>query len=53
MLVASGEVVFDGKHYGTWSCLCGRQDEVSPELVAGVDGAEVLFLRYPLPALTS
>jgi hypothetical protein len=53
MLVASGEVVFDGKHYGTWSCLYARQDEISPELVAGADGAEVLFLRYPLPALMS
>lgn len=53
MLVASGEAVFDGKHYGTWSCLYARQDEVSPEFVAGPDGAEVLFLRYPLPALTS
>ena len=53
MLVASGEVVFDGKQYGNWSCLYGRQDEISPEFVAGAEGAEVLFLRYPLPALTS
>ena len=53
MLVAAGEVVFDGKHYGVWSCLYARQDEVLPELVAGVDGAEVLFLRYPLHSLTS
>jgi hypothetical protein len=53
MLVAAGEVVFDGKHYCTWSCLYARQDETSPELVAGVDGAEVLFLRYPRHALTS
>ncbi len=53
MLVAAGEVVFDGKHYGTWSCLYARQDEISPEVVAGVDGAEVLFLRYPRHSLTS
>jgi len=53
MLVAAGDVVFDGKQYGTWSCLYARRDESSPELVAGVDGAEVLFLRYPRPALTS
>jgi hypothetical protein len=53
MLVAAGEVVFDGKQYGTWSCLYARPDEVSPELAAGADGAEVLYLRYPRPALTS
>jgi hypothetical protein len=53
MLVAAGEVVVNGKQYGTWSCLYARQDEISPELFAGVDGAEVLFLRYPRPALTS
>jgi len=53
MLVAAGEIVFDGKRYGAWSCLYARQDEISPELVAGADGAEVLFLRYPQPALTS
>jgi hypothetical protein len=53
MLVAAGEVVFGGKQYGTWSCLHARQDEISPELFAGLDGAEVLFLRYPRPALTS
>jgi hypothetical protein len=53
MLVAAGEVVFDGKHYGTWSCLYARPDETSPELVAGADGAEVLFLRYPRHTPTS
>jgi hypothetical protein len=53
MLVAAGEVTFDGKQYGTWSCLYGRPDEVSPELVAGADGAEVLFLRYPRPTPAS
>jgi hypothetical protein len=52
MLVAAGGVLFDGKQYDTWSCLYARPDETSPELVVGVDGAEVLFLRYPLPALT-
>jgi hypothetical protein len=53
MLVAAGEVMFDGKHYGTWSCLYARPNEISPELAAGVDGAEVLFLRYPRHAPTS
>jgi hypothetical protein len=43
MVVVAGEVVFDGKHYGLLSCLYGRQDEASPELVAGAGGAEVLF----------
>jgi hypothetical protein len=52
MLVASGEVTFDGKPYGVWSCLYARQDEATPALIAGADGAEVLFLRYPRPALT-
>jgi NADH:ubiquinone oxidoreductase subunit B-like Fe-S oxidoreductase len=53
MLVAAGEVVFDGKHYGAWSCLYARQDEISPVMVAGADGAEVLFLRYPQHSPTS
>jgi hypothetical protein len=53
MVVVAGAVVFDGKHYGLLSCLYGRQDEASPELVAGAGGAEVLFLRYPRRALTS
>lgn len=52
MLVAAGEVVFGAKPYGVWSCLYARQDETSPELVAGVNGAEVLFLRYPRHAQT-
>src|ERR1700743_1523970 len=47
MVVVAGEVVFDGRCYGVLSCLYGRQDETSPELIAGVGGAEVLFLRYP------
>src|SRR6201994_3977557 len=50
ILVAAGEVTCDGKQYGLWSCLYARQDEVSPELVAGADGAEVLYLRYPRSA---
>jgi hypothetical protein len=53
ILVAAGEVVFDGKQYGTWSCLYARPDEIPPELAAGADGAEVLFLRYPRHALIS
>jgi hypothetical protein len=53
ILVAAGQVVFDGKQYGTWSCLYARPDEIPPELVAGADGAEVLFLRYPRHALKS
>jgi hypothetical protein len=53
MLVAAGEVVFDGKRYGAWSCLYARQDEASPELAAEADGAEVLFLRYPRRAQMS
>lgn len=53
MLVAAGEVIFHGKHYGTWSCLYGRQDETSPELMTGAEGAEVLFMRYPRRAQTS
>lgn len=53
ILVAAGQVVFDGKSYGTWSCLYARPDEIPPELVAGADGAEVLFLRYPRHALAS
>ncbi len=53
ILVAAGEVAFDGTHYGMWSCLYARPDELPPALVAGADGAEVLFLRYPRHAPTS
>jgi hypothetical protein len=50
MLVANGDIVFDEKHYGAWSCLYAAKEESAVKLVAGGNGAEVLFLRYPLQA---
>src|SRR5260221_4975665 len=43
ILIAAGQVVFDSKQYGVWSCLYARPDEIPPQLVAGPDGAEVLI----------
>jgi hypothetical protein len=50
ILVAAGEVTCSGKVYGAWSCLYASREEPRFELTASQHGAEVLFMRYPLPA---
>ena len=50
ILVAAGEVTCSGKVYGAWSCLYASREEPRVELTASQHGAEVLFMRYPLPA---
>ena len=46
LVVISGALMRDGQEYATRACTFLREDEETPELTAGPDGAQVLLLRF-------
>ena len=47
LVVADGELIYDGKSYEKWSTMFVTSDEPAPQVMSGQDGLDLLVLQFP------